>query len=341
MGDYKSLNKMNQSLLKQILKHPQSFLSTQKKYNQEQEDKANGVAVVTPPAFVFGAAVDHMLTEDIPFEDVFYVMDSNKKPSETMMAIVNTVFNEYKSNGNLIDHQVAILEVCARLDYQSRWKPDTKCAKVVEDGSAYFKVLQESANMTILSKEEYDLAVIATAALKSDEYTGYFLKASKTVEIIKKPIFEFEFQGVEFKGEGDLITIDHKIKTIFPLDIKTIGGDVMMFQSNFWKFRYDFQAAFYTKGCESHPQVKKLLGEGYKLAPFKFLVVEKDCVKRPMVYSVPHEVLKIGQLGGTLSNGKLTEGIVSAVKRYKYHMENNKWEYPMEYYLNGEMCLEI
>lgn len=350
---YKEIQAMNQSLLKTILKGPRKFLETQEKYLLQEENKANGIREVIPKHFIFGSALDHMLTEDTDFEDVFYIMEDIDKPSDTVCGIINMIFNEYyepqiETKQSLGSLSGAILDCAARIatkdgiGYGQSWKPDTLVNKIVEGGSAYFEQLKESVGKTIITREEYSRVVIAAAGLKSDPHTSFYLKKTKDIEIIKKPIFQFTFQGINFKGEGDLITIDHKNKKIYPLDIKSIGTDVLTFQSqSFHKHRYDIQAAFYSKGINEYPPVKELIEKGYNVEYFKFLVVNSNNIGLPMVYTTTHETIRLGQLGGIRSNGTKLEGITQCIKRYKYHLESGNWDHLAEYYECGELILEV
>lgn len=338
--EYRKLDKMNQSLLKQILKHPVTFLQTQEKFIQKLENEEQGIIEKIPDHFLFGTLVDHMLTEDTPLEDKFYIMKSTKLPSDAIVEIVNLVFNEYASTSELSAHETAILEASARMAYGQSWKPETLVKKIVEAGSDYFLILQESANKIIISQEDYNKAVMVRAALKSDAMISPLLNSSKSVELIKKPVFEFSYKGIDFKGEGDLISVIHSLKEIHPIDIKTMSGHIYQFENNFWSYRYDFQGAFYTKGIESYPRIKELLAEGYKLMPFKFIVADKECMYKPMIFTMSHSALQVGINGGIV-NGKQLEGIKQAIERYTFHKENNKWDYPMEYYINSEMFIEV
>ena len=335
---YQKLDGMNQSLLKQILNHPQNFLRTKERFEQQLQNKEDGVIESVAPHFLFGKVVDFMLTEDTEFEDVFYVCKNIKSPSDTIVALLNMLFNEYVSSGSLESHQGRIIECAARLQYGQNWKAETLFNKVLESGSEYWEMLLESSNKIMVSQEDYNKAVIACAALRSNEYTGYYLNKTRDVEIIKKPVVEFKFKGIDFKGELDLVTIDHELKEITPVDVKTMSGEVNKFAGNFWSYRYDFQGAFYDKGIRVHPEVKGLLETGYKLKPFVFLVVEKESINQPMVYEMSEDVLIKGAVGNPDRN---LEGVLKAIERYKWHTENNKWDYPMEYYLsNGKMIIE-
>jgi hypothetical protein len=58
-----------------------------------------------------------------------------------------------------------------------------------------------------------------------------------------------------------------------------------------------------------------------------------------MIFVVSSDVDQVGYLGGELSNGKRVEGLSQAVGRYKFAVENNAWDYPMEYYLSGGVIM--
>ena len=113
-----------------------------------------------------------------------------------------------------------------------------------------------------------------------------------------------------------------------------------MFPYQFWKLRYDFQAAFYVEGLLQDEGLKELITNGYTIQPFKFIVVETNCVSSPLIFEADTEVLNIGKYGGTLSTGRKLEGFDAAITRYKFHQEKDNWDYPMEYY-KGNIKIEI
>src|SRR5690606_3814533 len=117
-------------------------------------------------------------------------------------------------------------------------------------------------------------------------------------EFINKFIVHFEYLDEMLKGELDRLVIDHSIKIITPVDFKTTSKPIYSFNTEFWKYRYDFQAATYTLGLKAHPLIKELLEKGYTLNSFKYIVVEKDLLHNPMVFNVPDEVINIGINGG-------------------------------------------
>jgi hypothetical protein len=77
--EYRTINKQNQSLLKEILKSPQAYLRAQEKYMNEDD--------TVPAHFVFGNAVDHFVTEETEFTDKFHIM-GNSTVSDTIKKII-------------------------------------------------------------------------------------------------------------------------------------------------------------------------------------------------------------------------------------------------------------
>jgi len=330
MNNYKTINKLNQSLLKEILKSPQAFLRAKERYQSDEG--------VIAPHFVFGSLVDHLITEDHnTFEDIFY-LTSESSCSDTIIKVVTHCFEE-NPTGKLEDHYESIVRGCGYEVYGQSWKEETRVKKVIEQGSEYFNMLIESAGKTIVFGEEYNKALISHASLLSDPYTSKYLKPNNNQQLIKKQIVEFTYKSIELKGELDLVFIDHNNKTITPIDVKTIGTSVYQFPFNFWKFRYDFQAAVYTYGIEC--TMNKLINQGYVIDNFKFLVVEKESQNTPLIYSIDNDVLEIGMNGGSLPSGRSYEGFEQAINKYLFHIEKNDWSYPMEYYKQGEITIDL
>lgn len=332
MIEYKTIDKLNQSLLKEILKSPGAFLRAQERYKEE---------TTTPAHYVFGSAVDHLVTEDIDFTDSFYIMGESSV-SDSIKKIIDIVYEEVKDeNFSLSESYESIVRACSYEQYGQSWKEETRIKKILEQGSDYFKALKESVGKIVIFSNDYSKAVIAHAALISDPYISLYLKPREGQELVKKKVIEFTYEDIEMKCELDLVFIDHNTQEITPIDLKTIGTTIYNFSYNFWKYRYDLQAAVYDFAVrQSLKKVPNL--ENYKVNFFKFFVVEKDAINSPMIFTTDESILKKGYYGGTLSNGREIEGFFRAMERYKYHITTDKWNYPMEYYeQKGEIILTI
>lgn len=333
MVDYKEIKKVNQSSLKKILTSPKAYLQAVDRMENQDDD-------VTPDHFIFGSVVDTMLMgtrED--FEKRFVKIPDETKCSETVQGIVTQVFELAHGEDDIVlgldAYQDYISDACITFNYQSNWKPETKVTKIIEQGSEYFNLLKTMVGRTPVTETEYANAVNCVMALKADNYTKQFVdrKLNKNMEFLDRFIVEFEIEGVEMKGELDRVAINHETKRIFPIDFKTTSKPVTGFEYEFWKYRYDFQAATYGYGLNKDPRILELLAKGYTVSPFLYIVVEKQLNNNPMVFAVSNEAMTVGFVGGE-AKGREYEGLKQAVLRYKYAVKNNAWEYPMEYYDN-------
>ena len=336
--DYRDIPALNQSSLKKILTHPKDYLSAVKRTGESKESH-----------FVFGSMVDIMLTGTREeFDSKFYVDRSNINISDAVKIITNDIIEELNNLGvdlkNWAQERDIILKHVVRNSYQGNWKDDTRIDAIIKAADSYVNMLSEVNGRAIVDELDYSKAINCVASLRSDQFTNPFSmlakKAPKGVEIFDKFIVSYEHLEVNIKGELDRVIIDHVTETIKPIDFKTTSKPLMSFMGEFWKLRYDFQAATYSIGLLNHPEIKELLDKGYTMDPFKFIVVHVDCITSPMVFTVPIKAINIGFHGGETSV-RYYEGLEQAIQRYKYATENNAWEYPQEYYQKGSIDIEL
>lgn len=336
--EYKSINKLNQSILKKILISPKEYL----KAKEKQENGEQSIA----PHFVFGSVVDIMLVgSKDEFEEKFARIPDESRCSESVKAIVDAVFAEMSAlEGTVQVDRDMVLKHCNNLSYYNNWKDDTRIDKILADGKDYFELLKTTQGKTTITESEYARALSCVMALKSDEFTKPYVdkKHDKNVEFWDKFIIEFNFKGFDLKGELDRVCINHTDKTITPIDFKTTGKPITGFEYEFFTYRYDFQAAVYFRGLIEHPKVNELRDKGYSVADFLYIVVETNLFNEPMIFNVDADVREIGFSGGTLNSGRKLEGFVTALDRLQYALDNNAWKFPKEYYLNkGKLNIKI
>ena len=338
MTDYQTISALNQSTLKQILISPLAYIKAKEKQLARVESEEQH--------FVFGSMVDIMLTEPKEnFDKKYLVVPDDIGVTDVIGRIIKGVydddFGEILEEKTLEDYREQILQHCNYEQYQSRWKDETRINKIIEQGSKYVDILKESGTRIIITESEYAKAVNCVMALRNDKYTSKYCQKKSNdpnIEIINKYIIEFRYHDLDFKGELDRVIIDHKNKTITPIDFKTTSKSVLNFEKDFWYYRYDFQAAVYTWGLssDSNERFQKLYEDGYRFKAFLYIVVETYLNNPPMVFRIRKSAIDIGLFGGE-REGKKYQGFIDAIKRYKYANKNNAWEYPMEYYQNEGM----
>lgn len=344
MIDYQTISAINQSTLKQILISPRAYVEAKEKQLTRVESNEQH--------FIFGSLVDMMLTESKEdFDKKYAVVPDDTGVSETIAKIVKGVYNDMyeKTPTALEDYPEEILKHCNYELYQSRWKDETRFKKIVEQGSKYFDILKKCGTKTIITESEYAKAVNCVMALRTDKYTSKYCQKKSNdpdIEIIDKHVIVFEHEGLEFKGELDRIIVNHKEKTVTPIDFKTTSKSVLNFENSFWHFRYDFQAAVYTLGLgkDKSDRLKNYYEDGYSFRPMLYIVVETFLKNPPMVFEISSTALNTGLYGNVNKVPKLKEnleGLYQAIKRFKYATENDAWEYPMEYDTNGKTTIRL
>jgi hypothetical protein len=335
--EYRKINAINQSSLKEILKSPRAYVNAINKTEESEEEH-----------FRLGALLDDMLLESPERVEEKYCKMSEGSASDAIKQIINYVYDYALETVGSSDIESVILDQlhpeivkgCRIYGWNPKWGEEALVKNVKNGGGVeYFNALKESNGRTIISEIDYAKAITAKMSLLGDSYTSYFFSTKKQT-IIKKKILSFKYRGYDCKGEVDQITINHEQKAIHPLDIKSIGSPTEFFPINFWKFRYDFQGAFYNIGLKSDPELVELIAQGYTLKPFKFLVVDINNVSPPLVYVMNSDIENVGINGGTLSSGRFIEGVEHAFDRLEYHLNEGDFTYPMEY-SKGPLILKM
>lgn len=166
--------------------------------------------------------------------------------------------------------------------------------KEVEDYLLFFKHNKKE----ILQFEEQQKVTNIINSFLSNEYTKKYMENNSTedIEYINElPIlWNISFKGtdnkVDLKSKLDKVIINHKDKTIEPLDFKTTGDKTSKFKKSYIQFRYYYQAAMYL-GALNYLQVKENWYSDYTILPFKFIVetTELESIGNPLVFEIPFE----------------------------------------------------
>ena len=345
MIDYQTISALNQSTLKQILISPQAYVKAKERQLARIESSERH--------FIFGSLVDMMLTESKEdFDKKYAVIPDDIGVTEVVARIIKGIYDDVSylvEEKTLEDYKNEILEYCKYEQYQPRWKDETRINKIIEQGSKYFDILKESGTRSIITETEYANAVNCVMALRTDKYTSKYCQKksnNSNIEIVDKHVIVFDYHGLEFKGELDRIIVDHKEKTITPIDFKTTSKSVLNFENSFWHFRYDFQAAVYTLGLslDKSEKFEKYYKDGYSFKPMLYIVVETFLNNPPMVFEISKTAINTGLYGNVDKVPKIKEnleGFLQAIKRFKYATENDAWDYPMEYDIKGSHSITL
>jgi len=270
-----------------------------------------------------GSLVDVLLLTPNTFDEEYCVNDA-ATPSDAIKNIIVAVYASFKEI-EFIDLEIEIINQCNNFKYRQKSGNEVKLKFIYEHWD-YFKLLQNSENKTVISIQELEDAKRIVSKLTDDPtISKLFLKEKKNIKVSNQEEIYWEFEGIPLKSLLDMITINEKNKTIQPWDLKTTGFIVSDFKNSFYKFRYDFQAAFYTAAL-------KFKYPDYTILPFRFVVVGTKYNDAPRIFECSEKVLEIGLKG----NDKY-KGWLEAIELLKYHAKKNIWNDTKDNIERGEI----
>ena len=330
--DYYINPAISQSQLKLLLGPDPSIFNTIQEPDLYFEEKKH---------FIIGNGVDIQLTRPIEeFNQKFHISNLQNKPSDTIKSIVNQVYDRVKETYPNIEtiqnYNNAILDACNDHNYQPNWKTETRIAKIIEAWE-YWEDLKQAEGKVVLSQEENDLISQIVMSIRTNPTTSKYFETSKDVEILDQLAIYFSYCDIDCKALLDRVIVDHKNKTIQPIDFKTMGDQTLYFPKSLRQRRYDIQAAFYMQALfQWCIQQDKYLD--YKILNFKFIVESTVNPGNPLVFTCSSELLDIGKNGRQpyklcdkpyISSEYITymkfdeiKGFHQLIEDYKWYMEN-------------------
>ena len=237
------------------------------------------------PEMEFGSLFDSFITRGRKTLDDYAVMDFSVPPAEKgvldVLASTSTCarFDE-------IDMKDVIF-AAETVSYQSKWKPETRYSHIAEYSKYYDTV---KSGKKLVSKADWDDAMTMYRVFREDPYlkTLFGTKDTDDVEYIYQAQFcvpwVIEGEYVKVKCMFDLLVVNHKEKTIRPVDLKTSSMPAYDFPEHFVKMRYDLQAQLYTHVLQKVIAQDYELNE-YTILPFLFTDISRTD-KVPVTYEI-------------------------------------------------------
>ena len=211
--------------------------------------------VTATSSMEFGSLFDSVITRGKETLNE-YVVDSTgvtcpPAEKEVFDKLIALGFGEYSYENLAGMHMGSLVEIMNSCDnFCSKYKKEeTKFANLSKN-QAYYEL--HRSGKKVVSKEDWDDAMDMYRAFRNDGYLKnlFGTKNTKDVEYIYQSQFltKFNIEGetVDVKIMPDLLVVNHKNKTIQPVDLKTSAMPAYSFGENFVKFRYDIQAELYT-----------------------------------------------------------------------------------------------
>ena len=316
-SEYRADKALSYSKLNQFFKNgPKALISEEK---------------IDTPSLRFGSLVDCILTAPEEFDDRFYVADIDKF-SATIRTIVELLYQSFPDVNDInecIDEYM--LETINTVGYQSGWKDDTRIKKIKELGADYFSVLKYSQNKIVVSPQEFQEAQQCVMTLKTHPFTYEIFDCNEDEEIFYQLKFKTIIDGVPFRFMMDICKVNHKKRTIRPIDLKTSGKSSELFEKSFLDWCYWIQGGSYSYG------LNKIISENdyfknFEILPFQFLVINKNDLC-PLIWEMnDSDTIKF-----TVENyGCNWRGLLNSAN---WHLQNGKFDYSRKSYENNGINL--
>ena len=236
------------------------------------------------PEMRFGSLFDTMMTRGK--EETFkrYVVTNTPVPTPAKKAVIDCILTKTDAPFPEIQDDVysSAFEECS---YQNKWSLEAKI-KSLQDCAEYYtnrvsgkevvstdEFNEAKAMMDIIHNDPYLSQIFSTKNREGKEYL-YQLQLVANIEIKEKTY--------PVKCMFDVLVVDHKAKTLQPVDLKTSYMPGFDFADHFVKMRYDLEAQVYTAVLQE--TIKGTEYETYTILPYLFTDISKTD-KVPVTWS--------------------------------------------------------
>lgn len=267
-------------------------------------------------ALTLGSIVDIMLTEPDNLYEI-YVVNEYTKPTGQLGEYVDAIFKGFSEEEayNIAGFKQKKIDAVKEL-----FKSD-ECQN-------YYKFLLSSKDKKVISKEEYDKANKIVTSLLTNRFTSKYFNCDDTECLTQLELY-WKYKDFDCRSRLDIVKINHKDKTILPIDVKTSGKSTYNFLESIIRFRYDLQASFYTEALQWYIDNKEEY-KGYKLLPFLFIVEHTDYPGLPLIYECTEKDIHCGKFGGTTKTGIRLKGFDELIEDLKWYYAYDSWDYTRE-----------
>lgn len=235
-------------------------------------------------AMEFGSLFDSIITRGKRTMDEYVVYDREVPAAEKRVLDMLVTMTTCNILSEVPDE--TIISATTDCGYYPKWGFDAKYKHLAEFDD-YFAVARTGKK--IVSRTDWEDAMEMARVFRKDEYLKDLFGTQNTTDI--EYAYQTQFvtdmtlpsgRTVSVKIMPDLLKIDHRFRTVQPVDLKTSSIPAWNFKENFLKFRYDLQASVYTDVLRRMMDLSEDLN-GYKILPYLFTDISRTD-KVPVTY---------------------------------------------------------
>jgi len=289
------------------------------------------VETATASYFNLGSATHCMVLEKDEFDDR-YMVSTAIAPTGYMAAYIDSLFRNRCRDGEYEGLQKSNWIINAHADSGYKWSSDKVWENFNNDPNliGYYETLLATKDKIVLSTKDkvaIDACVdgIQTHERAAELLYGYILSdVYNELNIVwKHP----KFPKFKMRSIFDRVIIDTATKTAILVDLKTTSKSVNSFKYSYRKYNYHRQMALYRLALKWYLED---LGHDSTDWTFEIYIVatQTNGYGDTAVYAPSEADL----IRGEAESDKLLE-------RMSWHFDNDKWDQPMEYYLNNGVII--
>ena len=181
---------------------------------------------IESPSLLFGSLVDTMVTDKENLDKLFMVADI-PDISDNLESIARHLaknYSDYESL-HLIDFNT-IAKVGEDFGYfKGKSYENTRVKRILENCDTLFKILRSAGDRTVVSQKLYSEALACyNALLECPDTSKYFAPKNPfddSFEVFYQLKFKSEFEGIPVRCMFDGLYVNHRDKSITPIDLKT------------------------------------------------------------------------------------------------------------------------
>lgn len=233
------------------------------------------------PSLLLGSIVDCIITDGTDAFNKRYFTADFPECSDTIINIVKTLFENYKSvhNSLLEIPSDVIINITEQMKYQLNWKPETRAKVIKEKGDEYYKLLHIAGDKTIISTDMYNTAFAMVNALKTAPASKFLFEPNDPFDDNIQRFYQLKFKatinGIPYRIMMDESIVIHDKKKILPIDLKTSSKPEYDFYKSFLEWGYCHQAKLYTEVLRRNIEQDDYFKD-FDILPYIFVVVNKD-----------------------------------------------------------------
>lgn len=279
-------------------------------------------------SLTFGSMVDTLITAGKEEFDKLFYISNHIDVTDKIKNIVNNIRNIFISHGdtpperlkNVCDDE--ILDCANEVEYQMRWKDETRIKSIRELADEYYYVCNKAMDKIVITEDDYNDAVACVETLMNADATRNIFNPTPfdgEIEVLYQLKFKHKFNGVPYRGMMDLISVNHTKKTIQPYDLKTSSHFEDEFPLSFVTWGYSIQARLYWRLINENIKRDDYFKD-FTVLPYKFIVINRNSLK-PLIWNFDNTTY-FGPIKFTNKNSNIT-----CLFRDPYDIGNELWEY--------------